>query len=139
MSYHRHKSREFALQMLFEWDMAQKDPAQVNIDKIQERLNSPDYARVVQSLRDVGLGTAVGMMSVYSGQDSDLKPWLQGAEINGDWNLRLQYLAGLAVNNSKEGQIYSEILNYRKFPANLITGSPQMLQQLEAAIQAGGQ
>jgi N utilization substance protein B len=29
MSYHRHKSREFALQMLFEWDMAQKDPAQV--------------------------------------------------------------------------------------------------------------
>jgi spermidine synthase len=117
----------------------QKDPAQVNIDKIQERLNSPDYARVVQSLRDVGLGTAVGMMSVYSGQDSDLKPWLQGAEINGDWNLRLQYLAGLAVNNSKEGQIYSEILNYRKFPANLITGSPQMLQQLEAAIQAGGQ
>jgi N utilization substance protein B len=29
MSYHRHKSREFALQMLFEWDMAQKEPAQV--------------------------------------------------------------------------------------------------------------
>ena len=26
MSYHRHKSREFALQMLFEWDMAPKDP-----------------------------------------------------------------------------------------------------------------
>ena len=29
MSYHRHKSREFALQMLFEWDMTQKEPAQV--------------------------------------------------------------------------------------------------------------
>ena len=29
MSYHRHKSREFALQMLFEWDMARKEPAQV--------------------------------------------------------------------------------------------------------------
>lgn len=26
MSYHRHKSREFAFQMLFEWDMAPKDP-----------------------------------------------------------------------------------------------------------------
>jgi transcription antitermination protein NusB len=26
MSYHRHKSREFAFQMLFEWDMARKDP-----------------------------------------------------------------------------------------------------------------
>ncbi|MGB9068527.1 MAG: transcription antitermination factor NusB [Candidatus Acidiferrales bacterium] len=29
MSYHRHKSREFALQMLFEWDMARKEPALV--------------------------------------------------------------------------------------------------------------
>ncbi len=29
MSSHRHKSREFALQMLFEWDMAQKEPALV--------------------------------------------------------------------------------------------------------------
>jgi spermidine synthase len=117
----------------------QKDPAPVNIDQIQARLSSPAYARVLQSLRDVGLGSAVAMMSVYSGQDSDLKPWLQGAEINSDWNLRLQYLAGLAVNNSREGQIYSEILNYRRFPANLITGSDQMLQQLAAAIQAGGQ
>jgi spermidine synthase len=117
----------------------QKDPAPVNINQIQARLNSPGYERVVESLREVGLGSAVGMMSVYSGQDADLKPWLQGAEINRDWNLRLQYLAGMAVNNSQEGAIYSEILNYRKFPANLITGSEPMLQQLAAAIQAGGQ
>jgi hypothetical protein len=53
--------------------------------------------------------------------------------------LRLQYLAGLAVNRSREGAIYNEILNYRRFPVNLITGSPEMLQQLAAAIQAGGQ
>jgi N utilization substance protein B len=29
MSYHRHKSREFALQMLFEWDLSRKEPAQI--------------------------------------------------------------------------------------------------------------
>jgi transcription antitermination protein NusB len=29
MTSQRHKSREFALQMLFEWDMAQKEPAHV--------------------------------------------------------------------------------------------------------------
>jgi spermidine synthase len=119
--------------------LGQKDPAPVNVDQIQARLNSPGYERVVQSLRDVGLGSAVGMLSVYSGQDADLKPWLQGAEINRDWNLRLQYLAGLALNVSHEGAIYSEILTYRRFPVNLITGSPEMLQQLAAAIQAGGQ
>ncbi len=119
--------------------LGQKDPAPVNIDQIQARLDRPEYARVVQSLREVGLGSAVSMMSVYSGQDSDLKPWLQGAEINRDWNLRLQYLAGLALNRSQEGAIYSEMLTYRRFPANLITGSNEMLQQLAAAIQAGGQ
>jgi hypothetical protein len=30
---------------------------------------------------------------------------LQGAEIDPDWNLRLQYLAGLALNRSQEGAI----------------------------------
>jgi N utilization substance protein B len=29
MTSQRHKSREFALQMLFEWDMAQKEPSRV--------------------------------------------------------------------------------------------------------------
>jgi spermidine synthase len=119
--------------------LGQKDPAPINIDQIQARLNSPGYERVVASLREVGLGSAVAMTSVYAGQDAELKPWLQGAEINRDWNLRLQYMAGLAVNRSQEAAIYSEILSYRRFPANLITGSPQMLQQLAAAIQAGGQ
>jgi spermidine synthase len=104
--------------------LGQKDPAPVNIDQIEARLKSPGYERVAQSLREVGLGSAVGMLSVYSGQDADLKPWLQGAEINRDWNLRLQYLAGLALNVSHEGAIYSEILTYRRFPVNLITGSP---------------
>jgi spermidine synthase len=119
--------------------LGQKDPSPVNIDQIQARLNSPGYERVVQSLRDVGINSAVGMLSVYSGQDSELKPWLQGAEINRDWNLRLQYMAGLALNRSLEGAIYTDMLNYRRFPANLITGSNQMLQQLSEAIQAGGQ
>jgi len=36
-----------------------------------------------------------------------LKSWLTGAEINLDGNLRLQYLAGLALNNSMEGAIYT--------------------------------
>jgi spermidine synthase len=119
--------------------LGQNTPAQVNIDLIQARLNSPGYARVVQSLRDVGLSSAVAMLSVYSGQDSELRPWLQGAEINRDWNLRLQYMAGLALNRNREAAIYNEILNYRRFPSNLLTGSDQTLQQLSAALQAGGQ
>ena len=55
-----------------------------------------------------------------------------------DGNLRLQYMAGLALNTSQEGGIYEQMLSYRRFPANLFTGSEARLQALAAAIEAGG-
>ena len=86
--------------------MGQNSPTKIDIDAIQAKLTSPAYARVLQSLQDVGINSANSLLSVYAGQDSDLKPWLQGAEINRDYNLRLQYIAeGLAVNNNMETQI----------------------------------
>ena len=118
--------------------LGQSEPAPVNVDQIQAKLSSPAYARVAQSLREVGFGNAVGLLSVYAGQDADLKPWLQGAEINRDWNLRLQYLAGLALNRSQEGTIYGNILTYKRFPANLFTGSDQTMQELQQSIMMNG-
>jgi spermidine synthase len=117
--------------------LGQATPSQVDVDQIQAKLSNPSYARVAQSLREVGFGNAVGLLSVYAGQDSELKPWLQGAEINRDWNLRLQYLAGLALNRSQEGTIYGNILNYKRFPANLFTGSGQTMQELQQSIMNG--
>jgi spermidine synthase len=117
--------------------LGQATPSRVDVDQIQAKLSSPAYARVTQSLREVGFGNAVGLLSVYAGQDNELKPWLQGAEINRDWNLRLQYLAGLALNRSQEGTIYGNILNYKRFPANLFTGSDQTMQELQQSIMNG--
>jgi spermidine synthase len=117
--------------------LGQANPAPVNVDQIQAKLSSPAYAMVLQSLRDVGFNNAIGLLSVYAGQDSDLKPWLQGAEINRDWNLRLQYLAGLALNRSQEGTIYGDILSYKRFPSNLLTGSDATMAELRQAIVTG--
>src|SRR5207253_482156 len=77
-----------------------------------------------------------GLLSTYAGQRSDLQQWLAGAEINRDDNLRLQYLAGLALNTSMEATIYSQILGYRTFPKNIFFGSDETLQRLMATIQA---
>ena len=60
-----------------------------------------------------------------------------GAEINRDGNLRLQYLAGLALNISMEGAIYNEMLGYRRFPQNLFVGSEARVRNLMYAF--GGQ
>jgi spermidine synthase len=114
--------------------LGQPEPTKIDVDAMQARLDRPDHARVVESLHEVGLGSAVALLSTYAGQDTDLKPWLQGAEINRDGNLRLQYMAGLAVNANAEQAIYSEMLRYRQFPLNLFGGSERTLETLWAAI-----
>jgi len=115
--------------------LGQVEPARVDVDQMNERLDRPEYARVVRSLTDVGFNSLIGLLATYGGQASDLQQWTAGAEINRDGNLRLQYLAGLALNNSMEGAIYNEILSYRKFPRNLFVGSEARLRTLAAAMQ----
>ena len=114
--------------------MGQNEPAKINLDALQQRFDNPSYSRVVQSLREVGFGSMYDLLATYAGQDQDLKPWLRDAEINRDGNLRLQYLAGLALNISQEGYIYSDMLKYRQFPVNLFTGSEEKMQRLMSAL-----
>ena len=80
------------------------------------------------------MGSAYAIASTYAGDATDLKPWLANAQINTDSNLRLQYLAGLALNEDNENAIFDDILQYRRFPANLIVGSPQSLAPLEQVL-----
>ena len=110
--------------------LGQNEPPRIDLDALDARLARPDHARVVQSLQIVGFGSVPSLLGTYAGQRSDLEPWLAGAEINRDGNLRLQYLAGLALNVSMEGTIYNQILRYRKFPRNVFVGSEERVRNL---------
>jgi spermidine synthase len=112
-------------------------PIRINVDAIQAKLNRPEFAPVVKSLRDIGFNSAVDMFSSYAGRAVDLKEWLKDANINRDRNLRLQYLAGLGLNLYQSGPIYSEILRYRKFPEDLFISQPKTIEALRAGIQRG--
>jgi spermidine synthase len=112
-------------------------PIKINVDEIQAKLNRPEYAPVVKSLRDIGFYSAVDLFSSYGGRAIELKEWLKDASINRDRNLRLQYLAGLGLNLYESGPIYSEILRYRKFPEDMFIGSPETIASLRAGIQRG--
>lgn len=109
-------------------------PLQLNADAMQQELASPEYARVAASLREVGFDSADAMLATYAGGAEGLAPWLADAEINHDGDLRLQYLAGLALNLSDENIIYHDMLNYRRFPADLITGSEAELAPLRGVL-----
>jgi spermidine synthase len=116
--------------------LGQAEPAKIDIAKMQQRLDQPDYAAVAQSMRYVGFNNVMDMLATYAGQERDLRPWLQGAEINRDGNLRLQYLAGLALNNALEVMIYNQMLTYRRFPDNVLTGSDESKREVMRLMQA---
>lgn len=120
--------------------MGQAERLQINIDEVQQRLERPDYSPVAQSLRDVGVGSASELFSTFAGQASDLRPWIRGADINRDRDLRLQYLGGWGINSAMADYLYRQIVRFRRPPVNLFTGSPQSLQFLMSAMgaQAGG-
>jgi spermidine synthase len=114
--------------------LGQADGAAIDIDALEQRLASPEYQRVAKSLYEVGFHSTLGLLVTYAGQQSDLRPWLSGAEINRDGDLRLQYLAGMAVNNSHEGAIYDRILSFRVFPEHLFQGSDERKHALRAVL-----
>ena len=114
--------------------LGQAGPSKIDADELQRRLNLPEYAAVAASLRNVGLNSATDLLATYAGQAPDLSTWLKGAAINRDGNLRLQYLAGWAVDTSRETIIYNDMLRHRRFPANLIVGSDEQLRALQRKL-----
>ena len=114
--------------------MGTAEPVRIDIDEWQARLDSPAYAPVAESLRAIGIGSAVQLLSSYAASGADLRPWLRDAAINRDRNLRLQYLAGMGLNIDDNGPIYREMLAYRTFPAQMFTGSAPSIAALRAAM-----
>jgi spermidine synthase len=115
--------------------LGQTDEPRIDVDAMQRRLEQPANARVLQSLRDVKLGSAVDLMSTYSGRRADFTEWLKGAEINRDRNLRLQYLAGLGLDNNGSFYIYYEMLKRFHYPENLFIISDDKKTILKRMLQ----
>ena len=119
--------------------MGQNGPLRVNLDELDQRFSRPDYAPVVQSLHDIGITSPATLLATYAGQKSDLDPWLAGAPLNRDGDLRLQYLAGWGINSSLEDVIYRQMMSYRHAPDGLFTGSPERVTALLAAMSSAAQ
>jgi spermidine synthase len=97
----------------------------VDVDALQRRLQSPANLPVAESLGEVGFHSAIDLLATYAGQAPDLGAYMRDAQINRDGNLRLQYLAGLGLNNKLGDQIYQEILRSRRFPTGVFGGSEE--------------
>jgi spermidine synthase len=115
--------------------LGQVEPTTIDVDKLQARLDSPEYAKMAQSLREIGIYSARDLMATFAGTAKDLKPWLDTASINRDRNLRLQYLAGMSLNTYQADPIYISMTRYAKYPDGLFQGSAETLDALRRAIR----
>jgi spermidine synthase len=115
--------------------LGQAEPTKIDVDAIEAKLQRPEYAKVKNSLAQIGMHSAVDLFSTYAGRKPDLEPWLRNATINRDRNLRLQYLAGLGLNLYQADVIYADMLrNVNKLPEDLFVGSEPTKSALFAAI-----
>jgi spermidine synthase len=113
---------------------AQVEPVRIDVDALQARLQSPAQARVAESLRDIGMSSAVDLLSTFAGSAADLTPWLRDAVINRDRHLRLQYLAGMGLHLAQSEPIYAGMLQYARFPSDVFVGSAATIQTLKDGI-----
>ena len=117
----------------------QVEPTVIDVDELQDRLDRPDHELVKQSLRDVGFGAGlddeveegINLLATYAGQAPLLKEWSQGAQINTDRNLRLQYLAGMWLNSSMGERTLASIRAHYRFPDQTFVGSPERIDALK--------
>jgi len=114
----------------------QLEAGKINIDTVQARLDDPANAAVAQSLREIGIFSAIDLFGTYAGRQADMKNWLNDAIINTDRNLKLQYLAGLGLNLYQSDAIYKAMIREVKYPEELFEGSEETLKALRVKVQA---
>ena len=116
--------------------LGQAEPLRINLDEMEQRVGyRGGDSRMAQSLAEVGMNSPVDLFATYAGRALDLKQWLQGAAINRDRNLRMQYLAGIGLNADDSAAIYAGMLAYRRFPEDLFFSAEGRVDSLREAIR----
>jgi spermidine synthase len=115
--------------------LAQDQPTRIDIRALAARFGNPRYAAVAASLGEVGFDSPITLFSTYAGDAATLKSWLEGAAINRDRNLRLQYLAAVGLNSYHSEAIYNQLAAYRRFPDSLFVADEAWKEQLRAALK----
>jgi spermidine synthase len=114
--------------------LGKAEPMRIDVDQLQERIERPDHHRLLMSLMHVKFGSAIDLCETYAGQGKDLQPWMKDAQLNLDRNLRLQYLAGVALNSNQSDVIFNQIVEYRRFPDEIFGGSSDRISMLRKTI-----
>ena len=112
--------------------MGSTEPIRIDLDALQTKLDGAP--KLAESLREVGFHSAAELMGTYGARARELREWLARAQINRDLGLRLQYLAGLALNRGNAGSIYGQIEARGPFPSDLFRGSDAQIEAVRRSF-----
>jgi spermidine synthase len=112
-----------------------RDATPIDVSAVQRRLDEPAHAAAAESLRAAGFTDATALFATYAGRAEDLRPWLRGAKINLDRDLRLQYMAGLQSHVYQGDAIYAEMQKYRRLTPTPFGGNRDDLERLHARLR----
>jgi spermidine synthase len=116
--------------------LGQAEPLRIDLDETEKRFGYYDAeSRIPESLAQIGVNSPEELFATYAGSRGDLSVWLQGAKINQDRNLRMQYLAGLGLNRDESAAIYSSLLAHRRFPEDLFVSTEGRLDSLRLMMR----
>jgi spermidine synthase len=104
--------------------IGQLGPTRVAVPELIKRVDQPDHDRVRESVTGVGFVWLADLLGTYAGRGRDLAPWLEGAQVNRDRDLRLQYLAGLHSTAAGENLTFEALRAYRRYPRDLLEMPP---------------
>ena len=114
--------------------LGSNETTKIDIEAMGKRFAAAGFENVAASLMESGFQSPLDLFATYAGSGADLKEWLRGADINTDQNLRLQYLAGMGLNNYTAADISDAITKYKKFPSDLFIASDEWKASLRQAI-----
>jgi spermidine synthase len=126
----------------------QAEPTVIDVDEFRDRLQRPKFEPVRQSLLEVGFGsetspdsefaarreTAIELLATFAAHGRSLVNWWKKSQVNTDMNLRLQYLAGLSLNESQAPEILQSIVAHYRFPEETFVGSAARLAVLRSVL-----
>jgi spermidine synthase len=116
--------------------LGQVEPMRIDLDEMDQRFGyrGAETSMIPDSLAQVGMNSPEDLFATYAGRASDLKPWLRGAAINRDRNLRMEYLAGMGLDLDDAPQIYAGMLRYRRFPEDVFSSTEGRVASLRQMI-----
>ncbi|MFZ5876949.1 MAG: spermidine synthase [Nitrospirota bacterium] len=97
-------------------------PLTIDAGALRHRLDALENVR--RSLSDVRIDSAADLLRAFAGLRRDVEAWLADYQPNLDRDLRLEYLAGEALNRHDEVAIYNDMTAELAYPDDVFRVDP---------------